>query len=168
MAARSSLRARGALAAVAAISAAFFLAIAFRSRGGTPSAPPAAQPARQQVEPQPAAAAAPPVAATGPTLPLPTASEDELMARLRAEVDVDPRAAIALADDGERRFPASHYGDERAFLRMRGLVHLGDIGVARDAARVFYERYPDSPLGRYVFRLTGMRPMPPLGPPGTR
>jgi hypothetical protein len=48
---------------------------------------------------------------------------------------------------------------------MRALVHVGQIAVARDAARQFFERHPDSPLGRLVFRLTGMRPLPPLGPP---
>ncbi|HEX9049856.1 MAG TPA: hypothetical protein VF841_04920, partial [Anaeromyxobacter sp.] len=85
--------------------------------------------------------------------------------KLRAEVDTQPQAAVALAEDGERRFPSGPYAEERAWLRMRALVHLGEIGIARDAARRFYELYPDSPLARYVFRLTGMRPMPPLGPP---
>lgn len=87
------------------------------------------------------------------------------MVRLRAVVDASPEAAVALAEEGDRRFPSGPYGDERAFLRMRALVHLDRIGIARDAARQFYERHPDSPLAHSVFRLTGMRPLPPLGPP---
>lgn len=86
------------------------------------------------------------------------------MERVRAEVDEHPEAALALADEGEARFPGGASSDERAFLKMRALVHLDQIGIARDAAREFFERHPDSPLGRYVFRLTGMRPPPVLGP----
>jgi hypothetical protein len=87
------------------------------------------------------------------------------MDRLRADVDERPAAAVALAEQGEARFPAGRYSDERAWLHMRALVHLGDIGRARTVAEAFFERHPDSPLGRSVFRLTGMRPRPPLGPP---
>lgn len=87
------------------------------------------------------------------------------MSELRAEVDARPEAALALAEDGERRFPSGPYAEERAWLKMRALVHLGRIGIARDAASRFFEQHPDSPLARYVFRLTGVRPMPALGPP---
>ncbi len=52
---------------------------------------------------------------------------------------------------------------ERAFLGMRALVHMDQIVVAREAAARFFERYPQSPYARLVFRLTGMRPLPPIG-----
>jgi hypothetical protein len=86
------------------------------------------------------------------------------MERVRAEVDARPEVAIALAQEGEVQFPSGRYSDERAYLRMRALVHQGEIAIARDAAREFFERHPDSSLGRLVFRLTGMRPPPVLGP----
>ena len=86
------------------------------------------------------------------------------MERVRAEVDARPEVAIALAEEGEVQFPSGRYSDERAYLRMRALVHQGEIAIARDAAREFFERHPDSSLGRLVFRLTGMRPPPVLGP----
>ncbi|HET8538656.1 MAG TPA: tetratricopeptide repeat protein [Anaeromyxobacter sp.] len=162
------------------IAAAVWVAIAFAlvaigTGDGAPAPAPAAAPPQPPAPvaasvplPAPVAASVPPAAVppAAPTATLrPAASEDELMDRLRADVDANPAAAVALAEEGERRWDAGRYGDERAFLRMRALVHLGDIANARDAARRFYERYPGSPHGRLVFRLTGMRPMPPIGPP---
>lgn len=155
------------LAAAAAMAIAFAL-VAVQTGAGAParSAPsPLAAPSAAPAAPAPAAPVASAAAAAASVAPPATANEQELMDRLRSEVDSDPRTAIAVADDGERRFPSSRVADERAFLRMRGLVHLGEIGIARDAARQFFERHPDSPLARQVFRLTGMRPLPPLGPP---
>ena len=171
--AAGSTRARRWVGPAAAGVALVLVGVAVRSRGEAPApAPPPMQAVQPELPVSPAAVASVPAPAaaseaSGPasSAAMPTASEDELMRRLRAEVDADPRAALALADDGDRRFDGTQYSDERAFLRMRALVHLGDIGMARDAARRFYERYPESPLARYVFRLTGMRPAPRLGPP---
>jgi hypothetical protein len=161
--------------AAAAIAALLVLGGAVRSRGAAPAPAPPSPSVAQAVHPElplppePLASVPPPAAApvSGPAsiAPMPTASEEALMQRLRAEVDADPQAALALADDGDRRFATTQYSDERAFLRIRALVHLGDIGIARDVARQFYERHPDSPLARSVFRLTGMRPAPVLGVP---
>ena len=86
------------------------------------------------------------------------------MERIRADVDERPEVAVSLAQEGEAQFPAGRYADERSYLRMRALVHLGEIVVAREAAAKFFERHPDSSLGRSVFRLTGMRPPPVMGP----
>jgi hypothetical protein len=41
---------------------------------------------------------------------------------------------------------------------MRALVHLGEIGKARSLAGEFFERHPESPYARSVWRLTGMSP----------
>jgi hypothetical protein len=90
--------------------------------------------------------------------------EEDAMERLRALVDEQPRIALALADAADADFASGRHADERAYLRMRALVHLGDIGKARTVAGEFFERHPESPYGRFVYRLTGMRPRP-IGPP---
>jgi len=50
---------------------------------------------------------------------------------------------------------------------MRALVHEGRITPARDEAVRFFARFPESPLGKAVTRLTGVRPRPKLGPRST-
>lgn len=166
---------RGRRIPVALAAAAFAIAgalLAIRAEGGSSRAEQA--PAVAPAVAQSAAASAPAAqlpAAAAPAAPAAAsraagapATDDELVERERAEVDVHPEAAVALADEGEARFPSGPHADERAFLKMRALVHLGEIGVARAAAAQFFERHPESPLGRDVFRLTGMRPPPVLGP----
>lgn len=106
-----------------------------------------------------AGAPAPP----GPRAAPPQDPESALTERLRATADVDPVAAFRLAEEGERRFPAGRLADERSFLKMRALVHLGLVGAARDEADLFFERYPDSPFGESASRLTGVHPRPPPG-----
>jgi len=86
------------------------------------------------------------------------------MERLRAAVDADPRAAVELGREGERRFADGAYADERTWLEMRALVHLGDIHGARERAYDFYDRFPESQYGERVFRLTGLHPHPRPGP----
>lgn len=90
--------------------------------------------------------------------------EDRLMTRLRQVVDRQPRRALALVREAERRFPRSRLGDERALLRMRALVHLGQIAPARDEAVLFFKRFPGSPLAPRVQQLTGTHPRPRPGP----
>jgi len=91
-------------------------------------------------------------------------SDDDLLKRLHETVDDDPRAAIGLAREAERLFADSPHADERSFLLMRALVHLGDIHAAREEAYRFYERFPSSPFAERVFRLTGLHPRPRPGP----
>jgi len=91
-------------------------------------------------------------------------SEEQLMVRLRQQTDPHPGAALALARLGEARFPSSRFADERAWLKMRALVHLGQIAPARDEAQLFFERFPHSPYGERVYRLTGVHPRPRPGP----
>jgi hypothetical protein len=119
--------------------------------------------------PKAAPPAAPVTSAEGAATGAPAASravdpEEDAMERLRALVDEQPRIALALADAADADFPAGRHADERAYLRMRALVHLGDIGQARTVAGEFFERHPESPYGRFVYRLTGMRPRQ-IGPP---
>ncbi len=89
--------------------------------------------------------------------------EEDLMARLRDEVDTRPALSLELAQEVERRFPGGRYSDERSFLKMRAMVHLGRIAAARDEAAEFFRRSPDSAYAKGVSRLTGMHPRPPTG-----
>jgi hypothetical protein len=94
------------------------------------------------------------------------ASEEALMARLRALVETDAAAALEVARQAERSHPDGPLADERSYLTMRALVELGDIPGAREEAYLFYERHPGSPYAGQVQRLTGLHPVP--GPPGKR
>ena len=80
------------------------------------------------------------------------------MERLRALVDSDPAAALALAREDERRSPEARFGDERSFIVMRALVHLGNIAPARDEATAFFQKHPESVWAERVERLTGVHP----------
>ena len=82
------------------------------------------------------------------------------MERLRSTIDADPASALDLALEGERHYPNGSYADERAFLKMRTLVHLQQIAPARVEAEAFFERYPESAWRRQVSRLTGVHPRP--------
>lgn len=132
-----------------------------------PVHPPPAPPAPTRLEPAPLATtdAAPSSPVPPPASPLAASSappdpETSLTGRLRAVVDADPGAALGLADEGERRFGDGPLADERSFLKMRALVHLGRIGDARSEAEAFFERFPESPLGERAYRLTGVHPRP--------
>jgi len=84
--------------------------------------------------------------------------EVDPMERLRALVDSDPAAALALAREDEQRSPQGRFADERSVLAMRALVHLGKIAAARDEATAFFQKYPQSPWAERVERLTGVHP----------
>jgi hypothetical protein len=78
------------------------------------------------------------------------------MERLRAIVDSDPGAALALSREDAQRSPNSPVADERSFRTMQALVHLGEIGPARNEATTFFTRHPESSWGERVERLTGV------------
>jgi hypothetical protein len=118
-----------------------------------PVAPPTAPPVTAAA---PTRTAAPPARAADP--------EEALTERLRATVDEQPQAALAVADQADAAFPDGRRADERSWLRMRALVNLGEIGKARTLAGEFFERHPESPYARSVWRLTGMSPRR-IGPP---
>ena len=83
---------------------------------------------------------------------------------MRALFDAEPARALAAARADEARAPAAPHADERAYLVMRALVHLGRIAEAHDAAADFFIRYPGSDFAARVERLTGMHPRPRPGP----
>lgn len=79
-------------------------------------------------------------------------------------MDADPAVALALVQEGRRRFALGRYEDERSFLGMRALVALGRIAQAREEASAFFELHPGSPFAERVHRLTGVHPPPQLPP----
>ncbi len=111
-----------------------------REKSEEVAAPVAAEPSHEKTAPARAAEAA--------------LREVDPMERLRALVDADPAAALALARADERAPSA----DERSFLAMRALVHLGRIAAARDEAAEFFQKYPESSWAERVERLTGVHP----------
>lgn len=171
---RSSIRQNALL--VPALVAAFALILvwangrAARSHqpgGGTAAATTVREPAPPGGGPLPPAAAAPAPRQTTPATSVSEVpSEEALMRRLREEVDAHPATALGLARDAEQLHPRGRDADERSFLKMRALVHLGDVSGAREEAYLFYERNPASPYAGRVHQLTGLRPIP--GPPGKR
>ncbi len=79
--------------------------------------------------------------------------EMENLVRLRA---ADPQQALALAEEGRRRFPGGLYAQEREVLAISALVHLGRRGEAEARARAFVAAYPRSHLVERVRELTGV------------
>jgi hypothetical protein len=105
--------------------------------------------------PLPAPAEAPratPAAARGPATPLDEAS---LMAQLRSVGDADPALSIALARDGNRRFPDSADAPERTAHLVHALAAQGQSMEARGQAEEMVNHYPDSEWVRDVERFTG-------------
>lgn len=82
------------------------------------------------------------------------------MERIRAMLHDDPEAALALLESTERAHPGSRLAEERAALRVDGLVFARRIGPARDAAEAFLARYPGSPRAQHIEMLTGVHPHP--------
>jgi hypothetical protein len=93
----------------------------------------------------------------------PTVTEASSVERLRALVTADPRRAVALAAELDRRFSRSALAEERASLVIDALVTLGDIGQARTRSEEFFARFPRGHFGLHVETLTGVHPRPTTG-----
>lgn len=81
--------------------------------------------------------------------------ERQLMTRLRSIKDKDPAAAVALAREGNRRFPDSSDAPERASILIRALAALGQTSEARGEAESMVNHYPDSEWVRDMERFSG-------------
>jgi hypothetical protein len=68
------------------------------------------------------------------------------LARIKALLPRDPRAAYRLAQSGNREFARGVLAQEREGLAVLALSALGDARAASRRARAFLARYPDSPL----------------------
>jgi hypothetical protein len=100
----------------------------------------------------------------------PTAARSELdepalMEKLRSDLRPNPASALALADEGERRFADSPHAEERRALAIQALINLDRIGAARSRAYEFLAHYPDGPYSAHVAAMTGVHPSP-AGPGG--
>ena len=84
------------------------------------------------------------------------------MARVRAAVGPRPDEALSLLDalDGAHPGAADGPAEERAALRVDALVSAQRIGLARDSAEVFLQRFPRSAQAQHVEMLTGVHPHP--------
>lgn len=93
----------------------------------------------------------PPAPATGDAL----AAEMDHLVRLRALQDSDAAQALALAADGQRRFSAGYFAQEREAIAIAALVRLGRLAEARVRAGAFLATYPRSAFAARIRNLTG-------------
>ncbi len=121
------------------------------SRAATAAAEPSslAQPPPPSPPPSPRSPEGP---SPHPASPAP--DEATLMDRLRSARS-DPGLAIALADEGDRRFPGSAGAAERASARIHALAEQGRATQARGEAESVVNRYPDSSWVREIEAFTG-------------
>jgi hypothetical protein len=133
------------------------LAVAF-SQPSAPSAPSATVTPSAVVQPasKPMAApvpepAAEPDAAVAPNQPVrPTKEapavwdEPQLIEKARKALAADPRRALALAQEHQRRFPVGALGVEREVIALEALARLGQTAEAKRRALAFEAKYPRS------------------------
>ena len=89
-----------------------------------------------------------------------TLNEATLMQEIRQSATQNPASALALVEEGERRFSESTSSEERSALAIRALINLQRIGAARGRAAIFLQRYPNGPYSNEVAAKTGMHPVP--------
>jgi hypothetical protein len=80
-----------------------------------------------------------------PPLPAPALDEPSMMSTLRALGDSEPQHSLALAREGNARFPGSPDAAERQWYVCKSLVNLENFYDARDEARSMVAKYPDTP-----------------------
>jgi hypothetical protein len=89
--------------------------------------------------------------------------EASLMAKIRADLQSAPAAALAGTEEGEHRYGDSALAEERRALAIQALINLDRIGAARSRAYQFLERYPSGPYSAHVVAMTGVH-VAPTGP----
>lgn len=109
-------------------------------------------PVRPPSAPQPSYATSSVVTAAMPSeLP----DEGAIMSELRAIKDRDPKRALELARQGNRRFPNTPEAAERASIAIHALSDLGLGSEARGEAEDMVNRYPDGKWVHEVEQFTG-------------
>jgi len=99
-------------------------------------------------------------AAASPEVPSAFATEVELERALAASWETDPARALALSEEGEKRFGESPHAVERRLYEIKALVKLGRIGSARTKAERYLVAYPPGRMTDEVERLTGVHRRP--------
>jgi hypothetical protein len=102
-------------------------------------------------EPPSNARAAAAVSAAPSATPTPL-DERSLMSTLRELRGSDPERTLALARDGNRRFPDSPDVAERSWVIVKSLSDLGRHDEARAEGRVLLERFRDTRWAEDVYR----------------
>lgn len=115
--------------------------------------PPPPAPRTLSANPTPSLAAPAPVAGA-PAEPADGPAEElALLVRIKQQAASDPAAAVALVDEGHRRFPRGSFYQERESIAILALAQLGRTAEARPRARRFLDAHPQSP---YAERLRGL------------
>ena len=73
-----------------------------------------------------------------------TWDEPQLIERARKALATDPRRALLLAQEHQRRFPAGELGVERDVIMLEALARSGQTAEARRRAVAFEAKYPKS------------------------
>jgi hypothetical protein len=113
-----------------------------------PSPAPSSSFSTPSAEPLPTAALAPASSSAAPA-PL---DERSLMTTLRELRGSDPERTLALARDGNQRFPNSPDVAERSWVIVKSLSDLGRHDEARAEGRILLERFRDTRWGEDVYR----------------
>lgn len=103
--------------------------------------PKAASPERA---PEPEASAAPPLERRVAKEAATVWDEPQLIERARKALAGDPRRALGLAQEHQRRFPAGALSLEREVIVIEALARSGQSGEARRLASAFEAKYPKS------------------------
>jgi len=80
------------------------------------------------------------------------------MARLHGVDGTDPRQALALAREGNERFPNGPGAAERAAIVVKSLALQGRLSEARGEAEIMVNRYAGTRWAREVEQHTGAHP----------
>jgi hypothetical protein len=73
-----------------------------------------------------------------------TWDEPQLIERARKALAADPRRALALTQEHQRRFPAGALGVERDVIALEALARSGQTAEAKRRATAFESKYPKS------------------------
>jgi hypothetical protein len=73
-----------------------------------------------------------------------TWDEPQLIERARKALAADPRRALALTQEHQRRFPAGALGVERDVIALEALARSGQTAEAKRRATAFEAKYPKS------------------------
>jgi hypothetical protein len=113
-----------------------------------PSPAPSSSFSAPSAKPLPTAALAPASSSATPA----ALDERSLMTTLRELRGSDPERTLALARDGNQRFPNSPDVAERSWVIVKSLSDLGRHDEARAEGRILLERFRDTRWGEDVYR----------------
>jgi hypothetical protein len=116
-----------------------------------PTAPLPAHPASDQVSQKPAEPAVTAEVAETPSPPINPVKElpalwdePQLIERARKALSSEPRRALSLTQEHQRRFPVGALAVERDVIALEALARSGQTAEAKRRARAFEAKYPKS------------------------